>query len=228
MAWRRTGDKPLSEPRMESLLTHICVTRPQWVNTLNADPVYVQGTIFTTFVPAHASGIIMHCYIRFFDSYKLLRTIFFVQLTLAEITIEISRNLGAPRVLKPYCAWLLYCRLRTWPVRFKLSIDRNHIVTHLWRKHLLNKHTGFVICFIHAANMGPYVMKNATASSHGVGSISNSGYGRWCQTSILHGILLGTRLRPKHIGIAWSLLWLMMPWLPLSPYPSPSTAMICP
>ena len=34
MAWRRPGDKPLSEPRMECLLTHICVTRPQWVNIL--------------------------------------------------------------------------------------------------------------------------------------------------------------------------------------------------
>ena len=33
MAWRRPGDKPLSEPMMGSLLTHICVTRPQWVNT---------------------------------------------------------------------------------------------------------------------------------------------------------------------------------------------------
>ena len=32
MAWRRPGDKPLSEPMMVSLLTHICVTRPQWVN----------------------------------------------------------------------------------------------------------------------------------------------------------------------------------------------------
>ena len=32
MAWRRPGDKPLSEPMMFSLLTHICVTRPQWVN----------------------------------------------------------------------------------------------------------------------------------------------------------------------------------------------------
>ena len=32
MAWRRSGDKPLSEPMMVSLLTHICVTRPQWVN----------------------------------------------------------------------------------------------------------------------------------------------------------------------------------------------------
>ena len=31
MAWRRPGDKPLSEPMMASLLTHICVNRPQWV-----------------------------------------------------------------------------------------------------------------------------------------------------------------------------------------------------
>ena len=32
MAWRRSGDKPLSEPMMVSLLTHICVIRPQWVD----------------------------------------------------------------------------------------------------------------------------------------------------------------------------------------------------
>ena len=31
MAWRRPDDKPLSEPVVVSLLTHICVTRPQWV-----------------------------------------------------------------------------------------------------------------------------------------------------------------------------------------------------
>ena len=31
MAWRRPGDKPLSEPMRDSLPTHICVTRPQWV-----------------------------------------------------------------------------------------------------------------------------------------------------------------------------------------------------
>ena len=33
MAWRRPGDKPLSQPMMVSLLTHICVTRPQWVKS---------------------------------------------------------------------------------------------------------------------------------------------------------------------------------------------------
>ena len=33
MAWLRIGDKPLSEPMMVNLMTHICVTRPQWVKT---------------------------------------------------------------------------------------------------------------------------------------------------------------------------------------------------
>ena len=32
IAWRRLGDKLLSEPRLVSLTTHICVIRPQWVN----------------------------------------------------------------------------------------------------------------------------------------------------------------------------------------------------
>ena len=36
MAWRRPGDKPLSEPMMLSLLTLICVTRPQWVIKMNS------------------------------------------------------------------------------------------------------------------------------------------------------------------------------------------------
>ena len=34
MAWRRPGYKPLSEPMMVRLRTHICVTRPQWVESL--------------------------------------------------------------------------------------------------------------------------------------------------------------------------------------------------
>ena len=34
MAWHRPDDKPLSEPMLVFVPTHICVTRPQWVNTL--------------------------------------------------------------------------------------------------------------------------------------------------------------------------------------------------
>ena len=32
MAWRRSGDKPLSEPMVTNSLTHLCVTQAQWVN----------------------------------------------------------------------------------------------------------------------------------------------------------------------------------------------------
>ena len=38
MAWRRPGDKPLSEPMMVRLLMNICVTRPQWVNRIFCRP----------------------------------------------------------------------------------------------------------------------------------------------------------------------------------------------
>ena len=33
MAWRRLGDKPLSEPMMVSLLMHVFITRPQRINS---------------------------------------------------------------------------------------------------------------------------------------------------------------------------------------------------
>ena len=33
MAWRRPGDKPLSESMMVSFPTYLCVTWPQWVNS---------------------------------------------------------------------------------------------------------------------------------------------------------------------------------------------------
>ena len=34
MAWRRPDDKSLSEPMVIYLLTHICVSRPQWVKNI--------------------------------------------------------------------------------------------------------------------------------------------------------------------------------------------------
>ena len=40
MAWSWSGDKPLSEPIMVSLLTHVCVSRPQWVNLFYNSKAY--------------------------------------------------------------------------------------------------------------------------------------------------------------------------------------------
>ena len=46
MAWGRPGDKPLSEPMMVRLPTHICVTRPQWVN----NGIYSTQIYFNIFI----------------------------------------------------------------------------------------------------------------------------------------------------------------------------------
>ena len=40
MAWRRTGDKTLSESMMFSLLAHMCVIRPQWVMGVEINYTY--------------------------------------------------------------------------------------------------------------------------------------------------------------------------------------------
>ena len=49
MAWRRSGDKPLSEPMMVSLPTHISVTRPQWVKCQGVNTMWPEqnGLYFT-------------------------------------------------------------------------------------------------------------------------------------------------------------------------------------
>ena len=54
MGWRRSGNKPLSEPMMVSLLTHICVTRPQWVKN---DYHISQGQWVSRFLSLHHSEL---------------------------------------------------------------------------------------------------------------------------------------------------------------------------
>ena len=47
MALRRPGDKPLSEPIMVRWPTHICVTRPQWINKTSWKwPGVIQALVF--------------------------------------------------------------------------------------------------------------------------------------------------------------------------------------
>ena len=44
MAWCRFGTKPLSEPMMVRLPTHICITWPQWVNSSWPDAIFLVST----------------------------------------------------------------------------------------------------------------------------------------------------------------------------------------
>ena len=57
MAWRRPGDKPLSEPMMVSLPTHICVIRPQWVNPLR---VVFSEVTKNVYISVHSSTLTWH------------------------------------------------------------------------------------------------------------------------------------------------------------------------
>ena len=59
-AWRRPGDKPLSEPVMVCLPTHICVTRPQWLTLVK---VIFQCHVYTLYVFAIAKCICMTHYV---------------------------------------------------------------------------------------------------------------------------------------------------------------------
>ena len=49
MAWSRPGDKPLSDPMMVRSLTHICVTRPQWVKWPGHESDHPMNMIFTPY-----------------------------------------------------------------------------------------------------------------------------------------------------------------------------------
>ena len=61
MAWRQPGGKPLSEPMMASLLTHISVTLPQWV--IHVLSTYMIYKIYTIKLQAFWSDLNALCLI---------------------------------------------------------------------------------------------------------------------------------------------------------------------
>ena len=71
MAWRRPGDKPLSEPLNVNLSTHICVTRPQWGKGIKMNLSWV------TWYKCHEYHIesilleLVHAFCKIHDAQKL-------------------------------------------------------------------------------------------------------------------------------------------------------------
>ena len=61
MAWHWPGDKPLSGPMMVRLLTHICITRPQWVK-----PIMIPSSDADNFCQP---WVPIHCCIFYHNSY---------------------------------------------------------------------------------------------------------------------------------------------------------------
>ena len=75
MAWRRPGDKPLSEPMMASLLTHICVTLPQWLNET--------GTSLDLYNVTNCTGNLLWCFTKITFSGNILHNSHYQQCTYA-------------------------------------------------------------------------------------------------------------------------------------------------
>ena len=61
MAWRRPGDKPLSEPMMVSLPTHLCVIWPQLVNLKTREILFVRNLFLSYLIllKFHYNDVIM-------------------------------------------------------------------------------------------------------------------------------------------------------------------------
>ena len=87
-AWRRPGNKPLSEPRMESLLTHICVTWPQWVKDNGLEPVWHQGDIWIQ--RCHLASVGRHCPLKIRQSHDPL--IFIMGISIPGKTIFVLKS----------------------------------------------------------------------------------------------------------------------------------------
>ena len=63
MAWRRPGDKPLSEPMLVRSLMHICVTRPQWVNRTTLYSVMCRNACWNQISEAWVCNHTAKCYV---------------------------------------------------------------------------------------------------------------------------------------------------------------------
>ena len=110
MVWRRPGDKPLSEPMMDSSLTHVCVTRPQWVNSNNSAQIKarISSSICTCIWIAQSIEL-------FLDKFALVSgdpdrncNVYILPLIIKGNTTQ--KMAYVPAILDPFY-WLIFVRL---------------------------------------------------------------------------------------------------------------------
>ena len=95
MASQRPGDKSLSEPMMVGLLTHMCITRPQWV-TVVSHILYVHICI----VPSPSGGQ--------WSGQSLAGTIIMIN--------QVNHSMNSPLLKKP--RYVLTCSRNISPVKW--------------------------------------------------------------------------------------------------------------
>ena len=87
MAWRRPGDKPLSEPMLVRIPTHICVTRPQWVKPAHSSLGFREDIFMTHLIIIIKWDVSAFPSVVMFSVYACLRWLYHHMLSVSYIKI---------------------------------------------------------------------------------------------------------------------------------------------
>ena len=133
MAWRRSGDKPLSEPMMVSLLTHICVTRPQWVKGRDQllYPITSAGCNYQSFSLMLAYGITL---LKWAHGSCVLCFAVVIMTVLWNQVVYCTWIADHIIHFQCYCynqKHLIYRIVKLWPVKNKTKHNFNHYFIYL-------------------------------------------------------------------------------------------------
>ena len=113
MAWRRPGDKPLSELMMVSLTTHICITRPQWVKKISLSWSYQAGL-------SHIAVFILYCHISNIYQISQLKSTQGLSSRFVFCAFDNITRL----FIHPFEKWSYYAMMICTRMSFRLSIIR--------------------------------------------------------------------------------------------------------
>ena len=113
MAWRRQGDKPLSEPMLVRLPTHICVTRPQWVELVR---IGISNGFKFIYISFDIYCGLIHCIYIYIYIYMLLHVLVCVCLMYSRtiavfelmfpLTKPILNKVYFTSLLRPFRRWI--------------------------------------------------------------------------------------------------------------------------
>ena len=153
MAWHRPGDKPLFVPMMVSLLTYICVTRPQWVECWN-DCSAFQITCLETYDWHHGVLRIIQTpwWITLHPLHKL-HTVVYIYMCISKLILS-EKHVLVKTTKTLLCIRVLFRLIHTFPVNSYITyfyICQVHLSISLvfptWSPFYLIGHNCFFILF---------------------------------------------------------------------------------
>ena len=115
MAWRRPGDKPLSEPLMASSTTHIWVTQPQWVKRPLSLQEFSQRYIEWLWWQKHPSKCNLLCHGEQNDAALLIKVLNLVTELFCEVmSVRMITGSFFRAKLKISYTWTIFNKLTHW------------------------------------------------------------------------------------------------------------------